>query len=258
MKKILGLLLLLPFVAHAITAQSYIVTDMNGAVVLEKNADQVRSIASITKLFVAEQAVKLDLDERIRIEQADISTGHMPSTPLRAGEYYTRYELIQLALISSDNVAARVLAKSSPPDTIYAHLVEGSGIDARNKSSARQLARAARELYTTQVGQFSVLDRTDVGNRRSTNPLINKPGWYFLLSKTGFINRAGGCLVVIVMIKDELMAISILGANVRERWRDLIEIRQRLGDYDFYVLAKNNPKTQRVKHRKIKKNRPRR
>jgi D-alanyl-D-alanine endopeptidase (penicillin-binding protein 7) len=258
MKKILGLLLLLPLIANAITARSYIVTDMNGAVILEKNADQVRSIASITKLFVAEQAIKFDLDERIKIEEADISTGHMRTTPLKAGEYYTRYELIQLALVSSDNVAARVLAKSSPPDTIYAHLVEGSGIDARNKSSARQLAQAARELYTTKVGQFSILDRTSVGNRRSTNPLINKPGWHFLLSKTGFINQAGGCLVVIVMIKDELMAISILGANVRERWRDLIEIRKQLGDYDFYVLAKNNPKAKQAKHRKLKKNSRRR
>lgn len=223
-------------VAQAISAKAYIVLDEEGNVVLEKNADVIHPIASITKLFVVEQAIKLDLDEPILITSRDIADGRMKSTPLRAGNSYSRKELIELALISSDNVAALALARSSPPSTHYANLVEGSGLDPRNKSSARNIADAARTLYITEIGAYSVTPKTHIGNRNSTNPLLNKPGWQFLLSKTGFIGAAGGCLTVVLKIKDSIMTVTILGSSgVRQRWLDLAELRTALGDSDFYI-----------------------
>ena len=42
-------LLLFCLNAHAVTAKSYLVTDTQGQVVIEKDADQPRPIASITK-----------------------------------------------------------------------------------------------------------------------------------------------------------------------------------------------------------------
>ena len=222
--------------AEAISAKAYIVLDEEGNVVLEKNADTIQPIASITKLFVVEQAIKLDLDELIQITEHDVASGRMKSTPLRAGNSYSRKELIELALVSSDNVAALALARSSPPSTNYANLVEGSGLDPRNKSSARNIADASRELYMTEIGAFSVTPKTHLGSRNSTNPLLNKPGWEFLLSKTGFINAAGGCLTVVLKIKDTIMTVTILGSSgVRQRWLDLAELRATLGDSNFYV-----------------------
>lgn len=233
-----AVLFFVPVAANAITAHSYIVVDNAGKVVLEKNPDVVHPIASITKLFVAEQSVKLSPDELIEILQTDVAAGRMRSTPLKVGSSYTRAQLTELALVSSDNVAAIALARSAKPETKRATLVEGSGLDPGNKSTARQLAVAARELYPV-VGPISIRMKTSVGERLSTNPLLNKEGWKFYLSKTGFISQSGGCLVVVLEVADKLMTIAILGSsNTKQRWDDLIELRQMLGDKEFYVPIK--------------------
>ena len=246
MKKLLLVALIgLSISAHAITARSYIVTDMEGHTLLEQNADERRSIASITKLFVAEQAIKLNPNEKLTVERADLKAGHMRSTPLRAGGEYTRAQLTELALVSSDNVAAITLGRSDPPATELATLVESSGLNPQNQSTARELAEAARELYKTDIGQISTRTHTELGDRHSTNPLLDKAGWLFYLSKTGFINQSGGCLVVVLKIKEQLMTVALLGAsNTKERWQDLIELRRKLGDTNFYVPIK----VTRVRH----------
>lgn len=247
-------LLSLHLSAAAMSAKAYIILDEEGNVVLEKNADSIRPIASITKLFVVQRALELDLDELIRVTTQDISRGKMRSTPLRAGAEYSRRELIELALISSDNVAALALARSSPPASPYADLVEGSGLDPRNRSTARNIATASRQLYMTEIGPFSVMQKTHIGYRNSTNPLLNKPGWEFLLSKTGFINSSGGCLTVVLKIKDRTMTVTILGSSgTRQRWLDLAELRSALGDTLFYIPSFTERTA--VKHKKIKKNR---
>ena len=46
-RALLSCLMLLASAAHAVTAQSYIVTDQEGKVLIEHNADDVRPIASI-------------------------------------------------------------------------------------------------------------------------------------------------------------------------------------------------------------------
>ena len=236
MKYLAALLFVFSMNVNAVTAQSFIVTDMEGTPLLEKNADDRRSIASISKLFVAEQSVKLDQDEQIFITKDDVKSGRMKSTPLRVGVSYTRRQLIELALIPSDNVAAIALGRSAPPATTYATLVEPSGLNPDNQSTARELASAARELYLTEIGSISTHTNSEIGNRRSTNSLLDKEGWKFFLSKTGFINQSGGCLVVVLEIKDELRTIVVLGAkSTKERWQDLIEIRRLLGDSNFYV-----------------------
>ncbi len=223
--------------AGAVSAEAFIVTTMDGSVLLEKNADQARSIASITKLFVAERSSGLDPEELIQITKEDIRHGQMRSTPLKAGQSYSRRHLTELALVSSDNVAAIALGRQLPSiATDKAELVEASGLDPANQSSARHIAAAARELYTGMVGAVSVMPKATVGDRRSTNPLLDRQGWVFYLSKTGFIRQAGGCLVVVMEVKKQLVTVVILGStSTKQRWNDLIDIRRQLGDDGFYV-----------------------
>lgn len=225
----------------ALTASAYIVVDVETDVVLlEKNADEERPIASITKLLIAKRAQSLDSAELLTVTKDDFKQGHMRSTPLKIGRSYTRKELTELALVSSDNVAALTLGRTLP-DEIYEHatIVESSGLDPRNRSTARQLAMLAKELYKTELAEVSIKTKTGVGSKSSTNPLLTKAGWSFYLSKTGFIRDAGGCLTVIVQVKDRPVTIVLLGAkDTRQRWLDLIELRQRLGDKDFYIPIK--------------------
>jgi D-alanyl-D-alanine endopeptidase (penicillin-binding protein 7) len=226
--------------AAAVSADAYIITDMEGKVLLEKNADEVRAIASISKLVVAQNSVALDPNELITISRSDIRDGKMRSTPLRVGEAYTRKQLTELALVSSDNVAAVALGRTVPENrSAHATIVEPSGLSPDNRSSARRVAELARSLYKTEVAEVSTRPATEVGGRRSTNPLLTKEGWSFYLSKTGFINSSGGCLVVITEIAQKPVTVVILGAkNTKQRWIDLVELRRQLGDRDFFVPVK--------------------
>lgn len=252
MKKlfIAGLLLLAPLMSFALSAKSFIVTDMDGEVIMSSDADEQRSIASITKLVTVARNEGLDPSELITITKQDMKDGAglRRNTPLKVGKKYTRQQLTELALISSDNVAAVALGRAAndigeeidlPEHTT---IVEASGLNPENKSTAREIADIARAMFNTPIAIVSVQETTEVGKKYSTNPLLNKPGWKFYLSKTGFIRAAGGCLVVITEIGDRLMTIAILGsADTSQRWKDLAEIRTMLGDENFYKPSPKKP-----------------
>jgi serine-type D-Ala-D-Ala endopeptidase (penicillin-binding protein 7) len=240
MRHLFAALLLCATTAHAtVTAKSYIVTAMDGRVIAERQADDVRSIASITKLVTVERNQGLPADELITIIASDLRDGRMRSTPLKIGQSYPRSALIELALVSSDNVAAIALGRTAPETAVPENfrIVEASGLNPENKTTARSLAEYARHLYVSanNLAATSVQPTTTgPALRRSTNPLLTKPGWEFHLSKTGFINNSGGCLVVVTRIGGELMTVVLLGStSVKQRWRDLAELRQELGDSGF-------------------------
>ncbi len=252
-------LLSLAFAATAaqadVTAKAYIVTDMDGNVLLQKNADEIRSIASITKLITARSSSAYDQNERITIKPEDVAAGHMRSTPLRVGESYTRGQLTNLALVSSDNIAAIALGRTLvlPPGELPEGVkwVEGSGLDPANVASARDLAEVARKLVDTDVSRASVQASYSINDRmrKSTNPLIGKPGWSFELSKTGFINQAGGCVVSIFSDGSgrKLVAVVLGSRTVPERWRDLYALRRQL-DPDSVFATPSGVKFIRAVH----------
>lgn len=225
------LAMIFPSFCFAVTAQSFIVTEMDGTVLLEKNADSMRPIASITKLYTARSAAALDSTEMIEILPEDWKLGKMRSTPLKIGQLYSRGKLIELALVSSDNVAAMALGRTEAirESSQNTTLVEASGLDPLNQSTARALSDLARELVNTDLARTSVQPTVTLGtvDRRSTNPLLLRTGWTFHLSKTGFINASGGCLVVVFEASGRLLTAVILGSrDVPTRWRDLYELRK--------------------------------
>lgn len=215
-----------------ITAKSYIVLD-GSTVLAQKNPDEIRSIASITKLFTVRAAEAYDLDELLEVSTEDIIAGRMRSTPLRAGRSYSRRELIDLALVSSDNVAAIVLGRSSFAPNLQSSpstsIVESSGLNPSNVSTARDLATVAQALIGTDLARSSIQPSVSAAGsvRNSTNPLLRDSRWTFEVSKTGFINESGGCLVAVFRAGGRTLTAVILGSrDVRSRWSDLIQLRQ--------------------------------
>lgn len=238
MELIRGLLLcsaLLTAPATALTASAYIVTDMQGNVLAERNADEERSIASITKLFTVDAALQADPEELIEITAADLRLGNRRTSPLVAGKSYTRYQLIELALISSDNAAANALGRTNPHvEHDGATIVEPTGLDPGNRSTARKLAHVAVQLLSSELSTVSVQTNAQLGAKRSTNPLLTQPGWRFYLSKTGYIRKSGGCIVVVTEIAEQTVAVVLLGSkSTRTRWQDLAKLRRELGDTNF-------------------------
>lgn len=235
---------------------------MDGTVLLEKNPDDVRSIASITKLITTRSAAAYDQSELIEILVEDIKSGRMRSSPLRAHSSYTRGQLTELALVSSDNVAAIALGRTAlPPFTLPPNtsIVEASGLNPKNTSSARDLADLARTLVDTDIARNSVHPTVSIGNqeRHSTNPFLTKDGWTFHLSKTGFINEAGGCMVVVFETGGRLVTAVILGSSgVPARWRDLVEIRRLLSKDEIFMVSGTKISRKSVTRRKHRYNRP--
>lgn len=255
-RALIAILLSAPLFVGAMTARSYAVTDMSGNVIVSKDPDVSRPIASITKLITTSRNLGLPDDELITITEADVRNGRMRTTPLRVGQSYSRRVLIDLALVNSDNVAAIALGRTTPiPASVPKHTtyVEASGLDPDNRSTARELTEIARSLYSTELAVRSVQPYVSIGGtvRKNTNPLIGAPGWTFYLTKTGFINPSGGCLVVITKIKDQIVAVAILGSvDTRQRWRDLAEIREKLGDSGFMKPFSKPVKAVKVKQRR--------
>ena len=248
--------LLLPSAVIAgISAKAYIVTDLDGHVLLQRNADEIRSIASITKLITAQSSSFFDQNELIVITRNDVVAGRMRSSPLRAGQSYTREQLTNLTLVSSDNIAAIALGRTliDPPSYLPQGMkwVEGSGLDPANVASARDLAEVARQLINTNVSRASVQASYSINDavRKSTNPLIGKLGWSFDLSKTGFINQAGGCVVSIFSVgSGRKLVVVVLGSrNVPERWRDVYELRKEL-DPDSVFAAPGGTRNVKASH----------
>src|ERR1035437_8574208 len=92
------------------SAKSYLVANEDGTILKEQDGDTVRPIASISKLMVALLASEQDLTESLVIPTKREVHSSIPRVVISL----SRYELLKLALIRSDNLAAQVLCINLP------------------------------------------------------------------------------------------------------------------------------------------------
>lgn len=192
-----------------------------GAVLYEKNAHLQLPIASITKLMTA--MVILDshpyFDRPLVITEQDVDTLRNSHSRLPVGTVLTVEEMLRLALMASENRAASALARSFPGGRFafisamnlkarslglrYTRFLDATGLNASNVSSARDLAKMVmaaakypmiREMTTTVAYDQWVGDR--LVSFRNTNALMKNEEWRIDVSKTGYINESGKCLVM--------------------------------------------------------------
>jgi D-alanyl-D-alanine endopeptidase (penicillin-binding protein 7) len=209
-----------------------------GEVLWESNAQDQRSIASITKVMTA--AVFLegspDLSEKVVVERADVRAAS--TTYLRTGYTVTKDDLLHLLLIASDNAAARVLARVSPQGTqgfirrmnekakelglVSTSYVDTSGLLSDNVSSALDMAKLI--TYVSGDDRIASIMRTSqytvtAGRRsitiNSTNQLVRAGDVDVQAGKTGFIRKAGYCLATLLRLPQggPQVAVVVLGAK---------------------------------------------
>ena len=219
-----------------IRSSAFAVVDQeSGAVLYEKNADSVVPIASITKLMTA--MVVLDaqpaLDEVLTIGEEDVDVLKGTRSHLRVGTQLTRQEMLRLALMSSENRAAAALSRHYPggrtafvaamnkkaaalglTDT---HYYDPTGLTALNVSSARDLTRLVAAAYGyplirsyTTTTDYTVNLAGRPRTFHNTNRLVAQSDWSIGLSKTGYINEAGKCLVMQAWLNSRPMIIVLL------------------------------------------------
>jgi D-alanyl-D-alanine endopeptidase (penicillin-binding protein 7) len=210
----------------------------NGKILWESHGEDQRSIASITKVMTSVVFLEAspDLSEVVTVTPADRRGGS--TTYLRAGDKVTKEDLLHLMLIASDNVAARVLARSSSygPEGFIIRMNEKaadlgltntkyadpSGLLATNVSSAYDMARLITYVSTDpriskvmQKQEYVATAGRRTINIHSTNQLVRQGDVDVQAGKTGFITKAGYCLATLLRLPQggPEVAVVVLGAK---------------------------------------------
>jgi len=215
--------------------------------VMSRDADRVRSIASITKIMTAMVALDYDKDLSRRLMLSKQARGHLPR------QQYTREQLLKAMLINSDNAAAETIAEDYPggrsafiarmnmtadawgmQDTNF---VDPSGLGVFNVSTVRDVANmmttATGYWFITEVsGQKQAVFDTKFKKRVRTINLPHTSGPLLLtfdnvmVSKTGLTSSAGWCVGMVVEQSNQKYVVIVLGSrNKRERLETVKNIR---------------------------------
>lgn len=204
-----------------------VVDNKTGAPLYKKHAELVLPIASITKLMTAMVTLDagLSLSEKITFTETQKRANHNYYSRIRIGSELPRKDVIRIALMSSENLAASALGHTYPGGIkafvnamnrkarqlgmTHSHFVDSTGLSEANVSTASDLAimvRAAASYpkiteysktrsYTARFSEprYSL----HYGN---TNVLVHRKSWDIDVTKTGYLNEAGRCLVMMTRV----------------------------------------------------------
>ena len=246
-------------VAGSFGSQSVLVVeDDTGKVLIEKNADAVVPIASLTKLMTAMVVLdqKQDMDAPISIDKGDVDMLKHSTSRVPVGATIARRDVLQLALMSSDNRAAASLGRTFPggPEAFKAAvkakiaalgmtrtvIEEPTGLSPNNKSTASDLVKMAiaASAYPeiTRITTDSK-DVIEINGRaveyHNTNRLVGAKGWDIGLSKTGYTQEAGRCLIMRIKSAGKNATLVLLNARASSvRAFDALSIRRMMAGID--------------------------
>ncbi|NRR32017.1 serine hydrolase [Oxalobacteraceae bacterium] len=256
LKKIVALLLstiATAALAVPLGSQSVLVVeDGTGKVLLEKNSTVQVPIASLTKLMTAMVVLdsKQDMDAPINIDKSDVDMLKHSTSRVPVGAEISRRDVLQLALMSSDNRAAASLARTFPGGTAsFAAAVnakikslgltqtvieEPTGLSPNNRSTATDLVKMAVAASAYPEIRRITTDKTDIINingrqveYHNTNRLVGAKGWDIGMSKTGYTEEAGRCLIMRIKSAGKNATLVLLNAKANSaRLMDALKIRR--------------------------------
>jgi D-alanyl-D-alanine endopeptidase (penicillin-binding protein 7) len=242
-----------------------------GERLVEKHSGDVLPIASITKLMTAMVLLDAhaDLKAPVTILEEDKDTLRHSHSRLPVGTVLQRGEALMLALMASENRAAHALGRTFPgglgafvaamntkaKDLRLAEtrFEDPAGLSSGNVSCARDLAKVVDQAHHyPQVRDFTTRTEATIRSGRreiefhNTNMLLSSSRWSIGLSKTGYIDESGQCLVMQAQMAQRPLLIVLLDANGKHsRFDDANRIRLWLEG------PPPAPVHRRVRHRKI-------
>jgi serine-type D-Ala-D-Ala endopeptidase (penicillin-binding protein 7) len=226
-----------PWALELASAQAAVADLASGEVLFTKHADRQVPIASVTKLMsamvVLDSGAPLDdwLTTVTRAEAAPVNA----YSRIRIGSALRRADLLRIMLMASENQAAYALShhhpggreafvaamndKAAELGMHASQFADAAGLSAQNRSTAADLLRlvAAAMDYElirdyTRTTAFTAQFRNPsytlaFGN---TNLLVHRESWDVALSKTGYLQVAGRCLVMVANIDGRPIAMVLL------------------------------------------------
>lgn len=226
----------------AVSAKSVLAVDKkSGQVLFAKKQNEILPIASITKLMSVLVLLDKDLDwqKEVKIHKEDKRIGGR--IYLGYGEIATVENLLNLALVASDNQAIIALTRSaefsrqefiksmnekaSKIGMAKTEFFDPTGLDSRNVSTVKDLTKLAKEIFNHQEiieilnkkeYSFKTLKTKKFKRVFSTNKLLKNSDENYSLQfgKTGHLEEAGYCFLTQAVDKkgDEII-IAVLGSN---------------------------------------------
>ena len=212
------------FAQSNLTAQAWLIADATGTILEGVHTTEVRAIASITKLMTS--MVVLDSGQSL--------TETIPKKLYN--RKFTRQELFNLAIIKSDNNAARMLCeyypggvkkcveamntKASSLAMNNSRFTDPTGLFNTNVSTAEDLVKlvmAAKNYSTITNASNTSIIQWKINKKKSavfhnTNSLVGK-GVDFIVSKTGWITASGGCIVMMLQGEQGIRTVILLGSK---------------------------------------------
>ncbi|MFQ2190689.1 D-alanyl-D-alanine endopeptidase [Aeromonas jandaei] len=223
-----------------VRSESALVVDVNsGKTLYQKNANKARPIASLTKLMTALVVLEArqNLDQIITVDKDDIDRVKHTHSRIRMGTKVTRRDALHLALMSSENRMASALGRHYPGGRSAfvramnnkarqlgmrnTHFYDSTGLSTRNVATAQDLAKLVAAAYRQPlIRQFTQDENREMRFTtpayslmfNNTNPLVKNPDWDVRLSKTGFTDEAGRCLVMRAKPDNRELAIVLLNS----------------------------------------------
>ncbi|MBS4689572.1 D-alanyl-D-alanine endopeptidase [Aeromonas sobria] len=223
-----------------VRSSSALVLDVNtGKTLYQKNATKVRPIASLTKLMTALVVLdaKQNLSQTLTVDKNDLDRVKHTHSRIRMGTKVTRRDALHLALMSSENRMASALARHYPGGRSAfvramnnkaralgmrnTHFYDSTGLSTRNVSTAQDLGKLAAAAYRQPlIRQFTQDENREMRFSspayslmfNNTNPLVKNSDWDVRLSKTGFTDEAGRCLVMRAKPDRQELAIVLLNS----------------------------------------------
>lgn len=235
-------LIILTLLIQSVWADSHALFNYNNREYIERqDTSSIRSIASITKLFTAITILKdsQDLDSLIEVDCKNKGR-------VGVGMQLSRRDLLTATVVSSDNCAAETLANNysggyskfiSDREVLIrelglfnTHLHDPTGLSVFNVSTVEDLIVFAPIAYQNEVLR-SIANLPEARltayrkGRKIVVPIRNtNPSLYIhpeiVVSKTGFTNAAGRCVIILTKRLENLYAVVVLGEpNLKSRTR---------------------------------------
>ena len=225
------------------SASAVVLDASTGDEIFSKDADEIRSIASTTKIFVA-MAVRdhdLDLDGWTEITRADAHEARGGSrTRLPVGDRFRNADLLRAMLMASDNRAPTALARAAGMDRdelvtamnkIAKRLklkktkfTDPTGLRG-NVSTAREMAMALTSALADDVLRGIMADPAETivaqGGKHqidysSTNLALIAKKYDVIGGKTGYTDAAGYCFVTGARFAGKEVVMAFLKADGKQ------------------------------------------
>lgn len=202
---------------------SVFIKDGKEIILSEKKADEVIAIASLTKLMTAIIVLEnYNLDDLIQISASAVAT-YGDAGNLQIGEIMTIRDLLYITLIESSNDGAEALAEKMGVSTFVYKMnekaaslgmnntwfINPSGLDEENLynfSTVNDLKKMVVYILENHslIAEILSLPEKELTSHsgisrtiKNTNVLLKESDAY-LWGKTGYTNRANGCLILIL------------------------------------------------------------